>query len=119
MVETLFQKERPSYAGYARVAVERSLDHPEGLTYGIPAGLADLAAGERVRVPLGRGNAALEGFVVEVGVAPDIDPGRIKPIASRMTGRLPASLIELAKWIASYYVCPLGMTLATMLPAAV
>src|SRR5204863_7350709 len=33
--------------------------------------------------------------------------------------RLPADLIALARWISSYYCAPIGMTLASMLPAAV
>ena len=44
----------PPVAGYARIAVERGIDrYPDGLTYAIPAALADLRVGERVRVPLG------------------------------------------------------------------
>src|SRR5205085_3964810 len=34
-------------------------------------------------------------------------------------GRLPPKLVELAEWMADYYICPLGMVLATMMPAAV
>ena len=34
--------------------------YPDGLTYAVPGALADLRAGERVRVPLGRGDAKSE-----------------------------------------------------------
>ncbi|MEY4810912.1 MAG: 3DNA-binding domain, partial [Planctomycetota bacterium] len=48
----------------AQVAVERSLErYPDGLTYALPPALADVRAGERVRVPLGRGDSAVEGIV--------------------------------------------------------
>ncbi|MEM8496242.1 MAG: primosomal protein N', partial [Planctomycetota bacterium] len=32
---------------------------------------------------------------------------------------LPEDLMDLARWVAAYYACPLGMVLQTMLPAAV
>ena len=95
----------------AQVAVERSVDrYPDGLTYGVDAALADLRAGERVRVPLGRGDAP--------GAPP---PARLKFVESRVGGApaMPAQLVELALWISSYYVCPVGMTLASMTPGAV
>lgn len=106
-------------ARLVRVAIERGLDAPDGLTYAAAGGLADVAVGERVMVPLGRRDARAAGFVVEVDVEPDVDPDRIKPIARRTGARLPAALVELARWMARYYCCPLGMVLASMVPAAV
>ncbi|MEL7088482.1 MAG: hypothetical protein AAGL98_08605, partial [Planctomycetota bacterium] len=51
--------------GYALVALERSIDRGEGgLTYAVPEPLADLAVGDRVSVPLGRGNKPAAGYVV-------------------------------------------------------
>ncbi|MEX2219719.1 MAG: primosomal protein N' [Phycisphaerales bacterium] len=108
---------------FVRVAVERGIDAEgtgEGLTYRATA--ADLAVGQRVIVPLGRGNRPTAGIIVAVGGAEllgDVAPGRVKPITQAMPSRLPARLVELAQWMADYYVCPLGMVLATMLPAAV
>ncbi len=119
MEERLFSEGSPASGRYARIAVARSVDYSEGLTYAIPSSLDDLVVGERVEAPLGRGNALSEGFVVDVDVAPDLDPARIKPIARRTGARLPASLVELARWMAGYYFCPLGMVLTSMLPAAV
>jgi primosomal protein N' (replication factor Y) len=110
------------YVGYARVAVERGVDrYPDGLTYGIPAELAGIAPGERVIVPLGPADTSTAGYVVEVSNKVDLDPARIKSIAARdrSGSRLPFQLLELARWISSYYCCPIGMTLASMLPAAV
>ncbi|MFA9478393.1 primosomal protein N' [Phycisphaerales bacterium AB-hyl4] len=108
---------------YAQVALEQGIDTaPTGLTYAVPAALADLKPGERVRVPLGRGNKPTNGFVVELhdtSALPSVK--NIKPIIERDRHgvSLTPELISLAKWIASYYCCPLGMVFATMLPAAV
>ncbi len=121
--ETLFEGPAPS--GHALIAVERGLDRaPEGLTYAVPPELADLRVGERVIVPLGRGNAPAHGWVLRLLGASEtrgLPAGRIKRILSResKTAPLPQTLVELAKWIASYYCCPLGLALAGALPAAV
>lgn len=76
--------------------------------------------GERVVVPLMRKKA--NGYVIRLHRdVPDYDPKKIKPVAGRAPGgvALPGDLVELAKWIANYYVCPLGMVFGAMLPAAV
>ena len=53
-------------AGYARIAVERGFDrYPDGLTYAVPEELADLGTGERVMVPLGRGDSPTPGYVID------------------------------------------------------
>lgn len=104
---------------FVRLAMERSLDRPGGLTYAAVGELSDLRVGERVEAPLGSGGKATAGVVVAVDVAPDFDPGKIKPVKRRTGASLPAELVELAEWVSSYYCCPLGMTLAAMLPAAV
>ena len=107
---------------FARVAVERAVDRgaDEGLTYG--AGEEGLAVGERVEVPLGRGNAHAAGIVVRVGGRELLDglpAEKVKRIFRRTGAALPAPLVELGRWMAEYYVAPLGMVLASMLPAAV
>jgi primosomal protein N' (replication factor Y) len=117
---TLFAHE--TAVGYARVAVERGIDrYPEGLTYGIPKQLGDLAPGERVVVPLGRGDKPTPGYVVEISGQTDVPAESIKMIEQRDAAavRLPDRLMALARWISSYYCAPIGMTLMTMLPAAV
>ncbi|MBC7834220.1 MAG: DEAD/DEAH box helicase, partial [Phycisphaerales bacterium] len=103
-----------------------------------------IAVGDRVEVPLGRANRPEPGIVVEVGGAGEAElaeglgtaklksifpPKRKGALGSGGAGdggvsgvaaaALPPDLVELARWMASYYVCPLGMVLATMLPAAV
>ncbi|MCC6677563.1 MAG: primosomal protein N' [Phycisphaerales bacterium] len=107
---------------YVRVAVERGLDDPsaDGLTYAAPDD--SIQVGERVVVPLGKGDKPAGGVVIAAG-GPELLAGlaasRIKPIL-RATGiRLPPRLAELAHWLSAYYICPLGMVMSTMLPAAV
>ena len=102
-----------------RVALERSMDAPEGLTYRAPAALGAVLVGERVEAPLGRHDRRATGYVIEVGVAADIDPGRIKPIRRKTGLRLPPNLLDLARWISNYYCSPLGMTLSAMAPGVV
>ena len=118
----LFASDTPvDITGYAHVALERGIDtSATGYTYAVPTALADLTVGERVIVPLGRGDKRVAGYVVE---RMD-EPGtlhKVKPILERDPRHvsLPADLVELAKWIAAYYVCPLGMVFGSMLPAAV
>jgi primosomal protein N' (replication factor Y) len=109
-------------AGYARIAVERGVDrYPDGLTYAVPATLADLAPGERVVVPLGRGNRLTPGYVVERLEEADVGPASLKPVERRdaLGPPLPREMLTLARWISDYYCAPIGMTLAAMLPAAV
>ena len=118
---SLFESEREHTGRYARVAVERSIDeHAGALTYEIPASEADLRVGERVRVPLG--TRFTEGVVVATGSSELLDglaASRVRPIDRRSGVRLPERLVELARWLGEYYLCPLGMVLATMTPAAV
>ncbi|MAO19653.1 MAG: primosomal protein N' [Phycisphaerae bacterium] len=109
----------PSDACYARVAIERGMDRMDGLTY-----LADneVQLGQRVIVPVGRGNTPTGGYVIELGNADLLDgydPNKVKAIASTTPAVLPESLIELAKWMSIYYMCPLGMVLGSVVPAAV
>jgi len=52
-----------SIVAYAQVAPEQGVDvTASGLTYAIPQSLKDIAVGDRVRVPLGRGNKNVPGF---------------------------------------------------------
>ncbi|MFG0299907.1 MAG: primosomal protein N' [Phycisphaerales bacterium JB047] len=106
-------------ACYARVAIERGMDRMGGLTY---LAEQEVQLGQRVIVPVGRGNTPTGGYVIELGGAELLDgydPRKVKAITSTTTAVLPESIIELAKWMSVYYMCPLGMVLGSVLPAAV
>lgn len=122
---------------YAQVAVDQPIDGE--LTYRIPREFVALVqAGSRVTVPLGRANRATSGTVLELRDTLNTDPpaeksdtlfepaepqevAGIKNIFAVQRGvpPVPKDLLELARWISSYYCAPIGMTLATMVPAAV
>jgi len=108
---------------FVRVAVERGIDSvelSEGLTY--RCDLPGVVTGDRVRVPLGSGNKPVRGIVLETGGIELLDgyaPEKVKAVLEHDGGGLPANMVELARWLSSYYVCPLGMVLSSMVPAAV
>lgn len=116
---TLFEADAP--VGYARVAVERGIDrYPDGLTYAIPASMPEIGPGDRVVVPLGRGDARTHGYVIERTGDTGSSPGEPKFILARdEVTRLPEDLLTLARWISGYYCAPIGVTLDAMLPSAV
>ncbi len=104
---------------YARVAIERGIDRMGGLTY-----LAndDVQVGQRVSVPVGRGNTATGGIVIETGgieLLEGFDPRKVKAVLDMSSTVLPEPLVELGRWMSTYYMCPLGMVFASIVPAAV
>ena len=124
-MDTLFHSEppKPEAEHFVRVAVERRVElkdpASDGLTY---ATEHPLEIGQRVEVPLGRGNSAATGVVVAAGskdLLAGFDPKRVKHITAVLGSPLTPELVELGTWIARYYVSPLGMTLSSMIPAAV
>lgn len=89
-------------------------------SYTIPDALLDsLRPGQRVEVPLGRGNRTVVGFCIQL----DRQAWRstLKPIAKVLDDEplLDEGLIELARWIARYYCCPTGRALSAMVPEPV
>jgi len=117
-------KERPP-GHIIRVAFESAADRE--FDYFVPDELWPIRAGQRVEVPFGRKNKLEAGFCVEAGVPLDksfIDSKKAHSlkIVKKVIDKEPllnAELMELARWISSYYVCPLGQVLAAMVPGAV
>lgn len=113
----------------AQVAIERGIDrYPEGLTYALPAELESISAGTRVFVPLGSANTPTPGWILRTLTREDaarfigdLDATCLKSVlrADSSGATLPGEILSLAEWISGYYACPIGMTLASMLPAAV
>ena len=101
---------------YAKVAIPKSA--PNALTYAVPVEFEGFTVpGVRVRVPLRK--KTVTGVVVEVTAGTDIDPETIRSLIEVVDQEplLPPHLFFLADFVASYYRCPLGDTLATILPA--
>lgn len=105
-------------ARWASVAVARPLR--EALTYAIPVGMSgSVGVGHVVAVPLGR---TLEtGYVVALLDDPGMPPEKVKPIA-QLVDTVPAfdaGQLTFFRWIADYYLAPLGMVIRTAIPSEV
>ncbi len=98
---------RPIAGGpFASIAIERSLDRV--LDYAVPAPLVtSLRVGQRVKVPLGRGNKPAGGYVLNISPNTSAPPAKIKHILAIDDQRvlLPRNLLELARWMGRYYCC--------------
>ena len=104
----------------ATVAVEQAVDRE--LDYIVPAAIKDLIAlGQRVRVPLGRGNKQAFACVVQVKNTSDFPLSRLKELSGIDDQRtlLRPQLLQLARWMSRYYVTPLGTVLESVVPSAV
>ncbi|MCC6474788.1 MAG: primosomal protein N', partial [Burkholderiales bacterium] len=90
------------------------------LHYKVPENLrAGVAVGTLVRVPVL--NTLRLGLVGEIGVPKDFPLERLKSVA-QVVYPFPAltrDLLQLARWMAGYYACPLDSIIETMIPAAV
>ncbi len=81
--------------------------------YAVPDNL-QVQLGSQVTVSF---NHRLVGGTV-VGFADDgLPSAKVKPIISVHGSPLPSDLIELARWMADYYICPFVQALQTVLPA--
>jgi primosomal protein N' (replication factor Y) len=105
------------------------------LDYAWPAEFGQAQLGQRVRAPLGKGNRKVLAFVAELTPQSTNRPSMcsgpraesrgdrqsLKPVAELVdaASQFDATLWKLAQWISSYYLTPLGMVLAAMIPSAV
>ena len=127
MSKGLFSEEALPSGPFLAVALERSIDG-KTLTYAPPAESEEAAnalVGRACMAPLGRGGKGgtpTRGVIVAAGgseMLAGFDPNKVRRLLAVSDARLPEGVLELGRWIAEYYACPLGMTLAAMLPAAV
>jgi primosomal protein N' (replication factor Y) (superfamily II helicase) len=97
-------------------------DPPHGpFDYLVPAPLAArLRPGQRVQVPLGRGNRPIVGYCMTVATKSG-GQRTLKPIGRIVDDQPLFSLpmLRLARWMSDYYLCPLGQILQTVIPAGV
>jgi primosomal protein N' (replication factor Y) len=105
---------------FAGVVFNRPLDTV--FTYRIPPRLRGrLQPGQRVRVPLGRGNSVEVGYCVRIEARAEVEPGRIKDVVEVLDDPplIDAAMLELTRWIAQYYACSWGQALDAVVPAGV
>ena len=101
---------------YARVLPDRAGDC--ALDYVIPTALtSSLAPGSRVRVPL-RARLVLATVVEILDASPIKSPREIHEVIGGAPLIRPR-LLEIARWIAEYYCCPLETAIACVLPQVV
>ncbi|MCX5634517.1 MAG: primosomal protein N', partial [Planctomycetota bacterium] len=130
--ENLFESMRAEEAGscghIVRVAFDSGVDSE--FDYIVPDELWPIQAGQRVEVPFGKTNKRQAGFCVDVkdriqNTEYRSQKGRrvfkLKKVLGVIDKQplIDSQLMELARWISNYYVCPLGQVLAAMVPAAV
>jgi primosomal protein N' (replication factor Y) (superfamily II helicase) len=114
----LFETE--SRGPFASVVFNRPLD--QEFTYAIPEHLRRrVVPGQRIRVPLGRGNELITGYCVRVDETSSLPPDRIKDVVETIDDPplIDASMLELTRWMALYYVCSWGQALDAAVPAGV
>ena len=117
---SLFESEEPQLpAGNSiRVAFESGVDSE--FDYLVPDELWPVSIGQRIEAPFGKSNKHEIGFCVETQTIPN-KRFKLKTI-SDVVDKVPlidSSLMDLAKWISDYYVCPFGVVLGAMVPGAV
>ena len=109
---------QPDGPRYATVVPLRAGDLR--LTYRIPPALAEVGPGSLVIVPLQRRRE--NALVLAVSGTTGVPEDRIRNLSGHLAdGRpaLPGDLLELAQWIARYYLAPLPTVLEAMIPAPV
>ncbi len=96
---------------FARVVLPIPVDQP--FTYQIPDSLLGrVSVGCRVEVPFGK--RELSGVVVDLMEKSDV--ARTRAIREVAEVFAPPALLELARWIASYYGCSRGEAMQSVLP---
>jgi primosomal protein N' (replication factor Y) len=111
--ETIHSSNDDSTGGFCEVALARPF--LQQLTYRVPADAWQAASpGARVLVPLG-GKRAI-GFVA--ALKRDSELKNVRSIIELLDPEplFPPALLDVARWVAEYYVAPLGMVLRAALP---
>jgi primosomal protein N' (replication factor Y) len=113
---------RPVTGPYVGVVVNRPID--QVLTYRVPGRLSRrIRPGQRLKVPLGRGNKPATAYCVRVdpSLAEGLDPRKIKEVAEVLdpVPLIDGTMLELTRWLAEYYACSWGQALDSAVPAGV
>src|SRR5882762_9594536 len=100
----------------ARVTLEIALR--KEFDYAIPPVMAEhLAVGSRVKVPFG----PRQVLGVVTALLPSSPHGRLRPILKLIgaQSQITPQVLELSRWIAGYYCCPVELAVKSVLPEAV
>lgn len=103
-------------SSFVRVIIDRSIRRE--LDYSVPETMVDkVVVGSRVRVPF-REKSLLATVVATLEESP---AAGIKPILALLGEKpvLSPSLIELARWMANYYCCPIEAVMRSLLPQVI
>ena len=105
---------------YADIIVDISHEKlDKAFQYKIPPSMAGkLLAGMVVEIPFGKGNRLIKGYVIGTTDRPEIEPERMKAIASVSTDGVgvESRLIALAAWMRDYYGSTMIQALKTVIP---
>ncbi|HEX40998.1 MAG TPA: hypothetical protein ENN81_02935, partial [Phycisphaerales bacterium] len=115
----------PACSHIVRVALESGADSE--FDYFLSDDLWPVRAGQRLKVPFGRSNKTETAFCTCAEVAREDSfiaverRSRLKCVLEVVDDQplINERLMELARWMSEYYVCPLGQVLAAIVPAAV
>ena len=105
---------------YAKIIVDishESVDRP--FTYRIPSALAGrITIGTCVRIPFGRGNKLIKGYIVEMCDQADFPDDKIKEIESVLVSQddCEGRMMQLAAWIKEHYGSTMIQALKIVLP---
>ena len=105
---------------YADIIIDISHEQlDKTFQYAIPEGLdGTVEIGSVVRVPFGKGNRMITGYVVAMSATPSYDVNKIKYIDSIASNRVNAAtdMIKLALWLKTHYGCTMNQALKTVIP---
>ena len=105
---------------YADIIIDISHEQlDKTFQYAIPPELEGiLEIGSVVRVPFGKGNRQLTGYVISMTQEPSYDVNRIKFIEGIADKRVNAAtdMIKLAFWLKTHYGCTMNQALKTVIP---
>ncbi len=89
--------------------------------YKIPDNLKNISLGMRVKVPFGKSNKLIEGYIIGLSESTDFDKNKIKDIYS-VCDNFPvftSETIQLAKYMKEKYYCTLTECLQCIMPSSI
>lgn len=122
MTLELFEIKSPDSAIAETVGVVLNRPLETLFTYRVPPELQPhIRLGQRLEVPLGRGNTPTVAYCVAINPPCSLPESKIKNVIAVLDPEplVDAPMLELTRWLAHYYVCSWGQTLEAVIPAGV